>query len=345
MKQTHILIVDDSKTARTFLSKAIAPHLSQPICLAETGGEAIKILEDRKVGTIILDHNLPDMTGLDFLMIKNLTADWKPIPVLVMTAEEHTDELIRDYFHLGVTDFVPKTNFNHLIFTARIQRCLSLYDAIKEQERDINQLNTLQGKQEELLKSTLPQKVYQEIVESGRFIPITPKDTAVLFADVCGFTQYSVENTPAKLVTNLNRLIRRFERISSEYDLVKIKTIGDEYMAVSGVFEKSYSFSKVVQAALQMVKETIELNIGWEIKVGIATGPLVGGIIGSERVQFDVWGNTVNLAARMCRVSEPGQVAIPNEILGQVEDMPIKISTCSKDVKGIGPMQIALLSA
>ncbi len=344
MSDIHILIVDDSKTARSFLSKSIARISNNPTYEADTGNAALEILNDIEVGAIILDHNLPDMNGIEFLKVKNDEANWHSIPVLVMTSEDLNDELIAEYFRLNATDFIPKNNLHQLIFSARVQRCLNMYDAVKELQKLNNQLSEFHAKQERLLQSTLPKTVYREILETGHYRPISPKDAAVLFVDVCGFTKFAAEHGPAKLVTNLNRMINRFERISADHNLDKIKTIGDEFMAVSGVFEKTYSLSKVVDAGFRMIKETEELDIDWKVKVGIATGPLVGGIIGSERRQFDVWGNTVNLAARMCNSSGPGQIAIRMALLETIKDKKLTIETVHQNIKGFGPTEIALLS-
>ena len=142
----------------------------------------------------------------------------------------------------------------------------------------------------------------------------------------------------------LNEIFSSFDALTERYGLEKIKTIGDAYMAATGILDETYSLDATLEATFDMIRETRELDVGWEIKVGIATGPLVAGIIGSMRLQFDIWGNTVNMAARMCDASGPGIVAIPaNQLSGLTSPPPI-YDTVKKQLKGIGEIEVALLS-
>jgi adenylate cyclase len=347
--RVRILVVDDSRTARSFLSKVTGRYLGNPIVEAGTAEQALEILEDGDIGTVILDHNLPGMDGLGFLKVKNAVADWKDIPVLVMTAEDYDEALVEAYLGLGAADFLPKRNFHALVFAARVRRCLQLHDAVRARQNLIDDLSRLQARQEDLLKSTLPARVYREILEHGFSRPVTPQRAAVLFADVCDFTSFASTHSSARLVTNLNRMVMRFERICGEFHLAKIKTIGDAFMAGAGLFGESFRLEDVVAAGLAMIREANALDIGWSLKVGIAVGPLVGGVIGAERVQFDVWGNTVNLAARLCSASAPNRLALPE---GEVRDLDtarlgtggMTVETATRDLKGIGPTGIAFLA-
>ncbi|WP_135077206.1 adenylate/guanylate cyclase domain-containing protein [Terasakiella sp. SH-1] len=342
MSLPYIVILDDSRTARLFLTKVIRRVLpDHPILEAENRAQGMDLLHKHEVGLIMLDHQLADETGLDFLKEKNSFENFKLIPTLVMTGEEYDDELVSYYLRENAHDFLQK-KLQPLIMEARLLRAIEIYTIQKRRRDLISELSALKNKQENLLANTLPEKVYSELIQTDRFRPIITENSVIIFADVCDFTRYTTDHTAAKLVKNLNRLINRFEGITQRYGLEKIKTIGDAYMAVGGVLEESYELEKVIEACFQMIRETRELEIGWEVKIGLAAGPIVGGIIGATRIQFDVWGDTVNMAARLCSASKPGMLALPKELLNQLETPPKNTETLEVALKGIGNAEIAL---
>ena len=339
----HVLIIDDSRTARSFFSKAVALATDAPILSVGSAEEGLDILRSgTEVGTIILDHHLPGISGKDMLALIQQNQQWSAIPVLITTGAQYDENLVSECIRLGAADFMEK-QYRPEIFKARIHRSIESYYSRKQGEELKQQLAQAVESQKKLLSNTLPPRISDELMETGRFRPLQCRDAAVLFADVCGFTNFTKDNSSIKLVSNLNRLINRLERISDDYGLEKIKTIGDAYMAVSGVLDEGYDLARVIDAGFQAIRETRELEIGWEVKIGIATGPLIAGIIGSKRIQFDVWGNTVNLAARMCNASSAGLLAIPLNQLNTLDNPPPIFQQDERDVKGIGMVDIAIL--
>ena len=343
MNKAHVMVVDDSRTARTFFSRAVSYATDLPIIDEETAEHALETLKSGvEIATIILDHHLPGMNGLDLLRIIQHNEEWRRIPVLVTTASAYDETLVSECISLGAADFMEKKYLPE-IFKARIRRSIQSYYTQKQSDELRRQLADAVESQRQLLDNTLPDLISRELMETGRFRPLQRKDAAVIFIDVCGFTNFTKNHSSIKLVSNLNRLIKRLERISDEYGLEKIKTIGDAYMAVSGVLEEGYSLTRVLDSAFQAIRETRELEIGWEIKVGVATGPLVGGIIGEKRIQFDVWGNTVNMAARMCNAAGPGLVALPKDQFVRLDSSPPIVNTVMQQVKGIGEVEVVIL--
>ncbi len=342
MIRPHILVVDDSKTAQAFLTRVIERILENPVLAVGDIDLAIEALNELEVGLIILDHHLEGVTGMDFLERKKRNSDWDDIPVLVLTAIEGDDDLYAQYISLGAVDFLTK-KLNLPIIQARIVRSLESYLSAHRQRLLMAQLEEMQKRQRELLAHTLPESVYLEIMEKGDFTARNFDDTAVLFADVCNFIQYTNLNSATKLVGNLNTLVRRFEAVCDHFDLLKIKTIGDAFMAVSGVLESKADFNTTLDGAMQMIRETVELDIGWQIRIGVASGSLIGGIVGDQRMQFDVWGGSVNLAARMCAVAEPNTVAVPSALLSADVDKSLIASTADLNVKGFGEVSVSVL--
>ena len=200
-------------------------------------------------------------------------------------------------------------------------------------------------KQQQLLRNTLPEKVVRDMMNTGTFRPSVVEHAGILFADVCGFTQYTRNNTPTKMVVTLNRLIRRFEAISDAGGLEKIKTIGDAYMAAIGVLDPVGNVEeRLVKAAVEMIRQTRELGVGWEIKVGVAFGPTVAGIIGNTRMQFDVWGDTVNMAARLCSSATPSGLCLPAAAWTALQEQYPGATLRTIPLKGLGDCEVASLN-
>jgi len=138
---------------------------------------------------------------------------------------------------------------------------------------------------------------------------------SVIFTDISGFVALSLDMGPEKVVRLLNDIVREFDRLAEIHGVEKIKTIGDAYMAVAGVPESKPDHAlAAVKLALGMldVVETIkaENRIELRIRIGIATGPVMAGVIGTKKFSYDVWGDTVNLASRLEGASEPGRILI-----------------------------------
>ena len=110
-----------------------------------------------------------------------------------------------------------------------------------------------------------------------------------------------------------------FERIAAKHGLEKIKTIGDGFMAAAGLLHKvNDPLIAGIRCGLEMTSTSIDAHLGWEVRVGVHSGPVVAGVVGQERYQFDIWGDTVNVAARMVGMSAPGSVAATKEIWEQI---------------------------
>ncbi|MBR9970389.1 adenylate/guanylate cyclase domain-containing protein [Magnetospirillum sulfuroxidans] len=339
-----ILIVDDSRTAQAVMEKAIRLFSTIEVITADTGTAGLEMLADKSISLILLDHHLPDMTGLDFMASFIRVPDYRDIPVLVVTAQEHDDSLVSAYLNAGAADFMPK-RYRPPIFRARITGLLAQNANMRQRRAVEETLCAEHEKQRTLLRNTLPEKVVDEFMANGTFRPSVIDHAGVLFADVCGFTNFTRNNTPTKVVVNLNRLIRRFEAISETFGLEKIKTIGDAYMAACGVLEKVPNVEdRLIAAALEMIRQTRELEIGWEVRIGVAFGPTVAGIIGGKRMQFDVWGDTVNTAARLCSSAQPSGLCLPAKALAHLGDRFGSAEIRRLPLKGLGEYEVAFLS-
>jgi class 3 adenylate cyclase len=179
---------------------------------------------------------------------------------------------------------------------------------IREQRDEIHRQ---ERKGNSLLLNILPEAVAEELKSTGSVKPVGFDDVTVCFTDFVGFTLSSEKMAPAKLVDALNQYFTAFDEIIARYGLEKLKTIGDSYMFVSGLpLRRSAHAVDAVLAALEMVEVVKRLApvTGWNIRVGLHSGPVVAGVVGIRKFAFDIWGNTVNFAARMESSGVPGRV-------------------------------------
>lgn len=170
-------------------------------------------------------------------------------------------------------------------------------------------------KTDELLLNILPGEVAEELKREGKSKAQYFNEVSVLFTDFVNFTHIAEQLQPEELIAELNICFTAFDNIMEQYGLEKIKTIGDAYLAVSGLpIQNPMHAHNAVNAALDIVAFVNGRNaantLGFEIRVGINSGPLVAGIVGVKKFAYDIWGDTVNVASRMETNSESGRVNI-----------------------------------
>ena len=170
-------------------------------------------------------------------------------------------------------------------------------------------------KSEKLLLSILPAHVAERLKHQPGTIADGFADASVMFADVVNFTRLAEELTPNQVVSFLDEVFTRFDRLTEQHGLDKIKTIGDAYMVVGGLAENRLNYADhVADMALEMIELTRSdpqmRRLGVQLHIGIATGPAIAGVIGATRFIYDVWGDTVNLASRLTSEADPGSILV-----------------------------------
>ncbi len=192
-----------------------------------------------------------------------------------------------------------------------------------------NKIKAGKKQSDELLLNILPAEVAQELKTKGSADAKQFDEVTVMFTDFKGFTQISEKLSPAELVAEIDTCFKAFDHIISKHNIEKIKTIGDAYMCAGGlpVSNKTHA-DDVVRAALEIQMFMLEhlqqrKNEGkeiFEIRIGIHTGPVVAGIVGVKKFAYDIWGDTVNIAARMESSGEVGKVNISGSTFELVQD-------------------------
>lgn len=181
-------------------------------------------------------------------------------------------------------------------------------------------------KSDNLLLNILPSDVAQELKETGTSKARLFNDVTVLFSDFVNFTSISEKMSPAELVDELHECFKAFDAISDKYHLEKIKTIGDAYLAATGLPNPDENHaSQMVEAAKEMImfmrdREKTGTSKLFSVRIGINSGPVVAGIVGNTKFAYDIWGDTVNTAARMEQNSSPGKINISGPTYNLVKD-------------------------
>lgn len=193
-------------------------------------------------------------------------------------------------------------------------------------EQQHEELKIAKGKSDDLLLNILPAEIAEELKETGNSEARQFDQVSVLFTDFVNFTIAGEKMTPQELVTELHTCFKAFDEIISKYGIEKIKTIGDAYLAVCGVPVKDERHAaKVVSAALEIVEfmKQRRSQLGEEtftIRIGIHSGSVVAGIVGLKKFAYDIWGDTVNTAARMEQHSEAGRINISQTTYDLIRD-------------------------
>ncbi|MBL9173622.1 MAG: adenylate/guanylate cyclase domain-containing protein [Verrucomicrobiales bacterium] len=190
-------------------------------------------------------------------------------------------------------------------------------------------LNAERHRSDALLLNVLPREIAEELKRNSRVVPAHYDSATVLFSDFVGFTRVAELLTPSELVDQLDRIFQEFDAISQAHGLEKIKTIGDAYLAVGGIPRPRATHAiDGALAALEMLRASERIRVlreqaglpAWSIRLGLNTGPLIAGVVGTEKFAYDVWGDTVNTASRIESSGIPGQINLSAATFDQVKE-------------------------
>lgn len=263
--------------------------------------------------------------------------------------------------------FIKATYFNFQLYNrleqanARLEEYnQKLEQKVIERTRKIEQsrkeLAIEKDKSDALLLNILPADVAEELKENGYYSAKRLDEITILFTDFVDFTKRAENMSPENLVSDLDECFRAFDNIITKYGLEKIKTIGDSYMAAGGVkhSEDHEGVRNVIEAALEMQDfvtndfktHSPNFTSAFQMRVGINTGPVVAGIVGIKKFQYDIWGDTVNTASRMESKGAIGKVNISRNTYEFIKDIPsFQFEPRGKiEVKGKGLVEMFFVS-
>src|SRR5205085_194077 len=205
-------------------------------------------------------------------------------------------------------------------------------------------LRAEQEKSEALLVNILPSSIAERLKNATQTIADHFDSASILFADVVDFTPLAQRLPPAEMVGILDQLFSRFDAVVERHGLEKIKTIGDCYMAAAGVPDPRPDHARRAALLALDMREAVATTAmggqpGLELRIGINSGPVVAGVIGTKRFLYDLWGDAVNTASRMESHSTPGEIQITRATYELLKDEFVCRPRGIIEVKGKGPME------
>ncbi len=353
-QEAAILLVDDSDQLREVVRMMLGALGYQNITEAKDGEVALKLLHEREFDVVILDLTMPKLDGFGVLTALRHDPLRRHVPVIVASGLDQLQAVVR-CIELGAEDFLPKP-VNSVLLKARLgasleRKRLRDLDRLRviELEQDKKLLENEQEKSERLLLNILPRSIAERLKQGEHTIAERYAGVTVLFADIVGFSDLASRTDAQDLVALLNSLFSRFDGIAGRRGLEKIKTIGDAYLVAGGLPDPRHDHaSAVADMALEMLDSLATLNrergTNLSMRIGMHSGPVVAGVIGSRKFTYHLWGATVNMADRMQSSGLPDRANVSQSTHDLLVKDGFKLtSRGSVECKGIGEVRTYLL--
>ena len=291
------------------------------------------------------------LCGVDVLNIPDLEADERFVDNPSVTGDPHyrfycgMPLINSEGYALGticVVDFEPRElSFEQIDTMRRLARQVvnqfELHRSVIQRDAALRDLEAARATLEEqkarsdrLLLNILPEAIAEELKENDRVVPCYYDFATILFTDFAGFTRLAEQMAPKALVDQLDQYFSAFDEIAERHRLEMLKTIGDSYMCVGGVPETNRSHVvDACLAALEMQAYMASANRQrekmrlppWELRVGLHAGPVMAGVVGRRKFSFDVWGDAVNVAARMVSAGEAGKTNVSVSVFNRLKEL------------------------
>jgi adenylate cyclase len=275
--------------------------------------------------------------GVDHLVLASALAAFGGATVIAL-------EILVPYNRGVQPDWAFKSGFILTVISAFVMVVAVAWYALRETRRARLAMEAEYERSETLLTNILPATIAQRLKDPSRNI-IADKydDASILFADIAGYTKRASDTTPSDLVRFLDRLYTDLDALVDRHGLEKVKTSGDSYMVVSGVPEPRPDHIEALAClALDMADAVADLKDpqgrAVPLRIGLAAGPVVAGVVGARKFFYDVWGDAVNVAARMETTDVEGRIQVPQDVYERLNDAFLLEKRGEVDVKGKGVM-------
>ena len=343
-----ILAVDDNINNTNILKKRLQKK-GHTVETANNGEDALSILiEDNSYDLILLDIVMPIMNGFDLLKVIKKDQRLHMVPVIMVSSMDDIDSIYR-CIELGADDYVTKP-YDKSILDIRITSCIEKKQLRDKEKLLLEEIKKEKIKSDNLLLNILPKDIANRLKSGEKIIADKHNQVSVLFADIVEFTPQSKNLNPKELVSILNIIFSNFDDLSTKYHIEKIKTIGDNYFAVSGLkSDGRKSAINLINMAKEMIITIKSINdslstMNVALRIGIHTGPIVAGVIGKNKFAYDLWGSTVNMASRMESTGKKNKIQI-SENTHRIIKADFKFQKRKEvKVKGIGLVNTYLIS-
>jgi class 3 adenylate cyclase len=344
---SRILVVDDNASNRDVLERRLVREGHRVVCAAN-GTSALELIVRQEFDLILLDLIMPEMSGFEVLRRLKAAEHTRHIPVIVISALDELDSVVR-CIEAGAEDYLTKP-FNPILLSARIGASLEKKWLRDREKKFVADLEQEKARSETLLLNILPQSIINRMRNGEMVIADRVAEATILFCDLVGFTALSQELAADRIIDFLSKIFSAFDQLAAEFGVEKIKTIGDAYMVAAGIPEAQPDHAERIAAvaprmldAVAAIAEATHLTLA--ARIGIHTGPITAGVIGTHKFVYDVWGDTVNTASRMESQSLPGRIQVSAATRAALGDRFKLERRGIIEVKGKGMMETYFLSS
>jgi adenylate cyclase len=342
---SRILVVDDNASNLDLLSRRLMRDDHQ-VTTAESGAAALALTASESFDLVLLDLMMPEMSGYEVLSRLKADERTRHIPVIMVSALDELDSTVR-CVEAGAEDYLSKP-FDPVLLRARIDASLEKKQLRDREQAIAAELRAEKELSETLLLNILPRTIVDRMRRGETVIADRVAEATILFSDLVDFTALAANRAPEETVALLGEIFSRFDSIAAAHELEKIKTIGDGYMVAGGVpTERADHAVTIAEMALEMLDATEaagrDLGENLRLRIGLDTGPIVAGVIGTHKFLYDVWGDCVNTAKRMETYGVPGRIHVSAATRQALRDEYRFESRGAMEVKGKGSMETFFL--
>ena len=309
-----VLVVDDEEQNRLLLRDSLAAR-GYEVEEAENGEQALRKIAARPPDVILLDLMMPVMDGFEVCRRLKTVGQTAHLPILLVTASSDRKERLMG-MAVGANDFLNKP--------------IDLQDVILRVGNAVytkhlhDQLQAEQQESERLLLNIFPKAIAERMKQGETNIADSYPEVTVLVADLVGFTTLAARINPEMVVQLLNEIFSAFDLLAEKHGLERIKTMGNAYMAAAGIsFPRPDHAEASAALAIEFRQEIERQNLrddgSIRLRIGLSTGPVVAGVIGSKRFAYDIWGEAVNLACRLQSTAEAGRIQVSESTYEQLK--------------------------
>lgn len=257
----------------------------------------------------------------------------------MISAVDEIDSIVR-CIKMGAEDYLSKP-FNPVLLAARVGATIEKKKLRDQEVLHLEQLAAEKQRGDDLLRAILPANAVDELIATDHVQPRRFNDVTVLFCDIVDFTRYCDEHPPEQVVAALQELVGGMEDLTARHGLEKIKTIGDAFLATAGLLEAIENpIESAIRCGLDMTVLSQRIEPHWQVRIGLHCGPVVAGTVGRHKFLYDLWDDTVNVAARITEQAAPGAVCASAVTWARAGIAGEAHNLGSVDIKGKGAIEL-----
>lgn len=321
-KQFSILVVDDAKLDREIL-RGLLVRQGYQVSVAEDGIQALEIIQSQTFDLVFLDILMPRMDGYQLLETIKANPNLEHIPVIMISTMTEIDSITK-CIELGAEDYLSKP-FRWALLKFRIEKYFER-KLLRDKERSF--LQKLQEEQEKLegrLLNTFPKNIVERLKKGQHTIIDHFPDATVMCADFVGSDILSSEIGAHERIEFLTHKFSIFDELAGKYGLEKITTDADSYMVIGGLPDPTETHARAIaEMAIDSIRAVKQAqrkdDEALSVRIGINTGPIRVGVIGTHKVSYDLWGETVRVANQMKLHGVPGAIQVSKSTYHQLND-------------------------